>query len=110
MDELEWELLTEIQGRWQADLLKAYFSAYGVDVELFQETAGQLYPTSLDILGRVQIFVSKKNSKAAQKLLKEYYNADEPKKEKRSSVKKRLKSPLRPSRDLRKHTKKKQKG
>ena len=37
MDELKWELLTEVQGRLKADLLKSYFEAYGIDVELFEE-------------------------------------------------------------------------
>lgn len=85
MDELKWELLTEIQGRTEADVLKSYFMAYGIDVELFQETIGQLYPTSLDIFGRVQIFVAKKDSKVAGKLLKEYYTPTKPRKVKRKA-------------------------
>jgi hypothetical protein len=35
MNEMKWELLTEVQGRLEADLLKTYFEAYGIDVELF---------------------------------------------------------------------------
>lgn len=74
MDELKWELLTEVQGRLEADLLKSYFEAYGIDIELFQESVGQhIFPTTLDMLGRVQIFAAKKDSKVAGKLLKEYY-------------------------------------
>ena len=75
MDELKWELLTEIQGRVEAEILRTYFSAYGIEVELFQESLGQrIYPTALDILGNVQIFVAKKDARIARKLLKEYYN------------------------------------
>jgi len=77
MDELKWELLTEIQGRPEADVLKSYFMAYGIDVELFQETIGQLYPTSLDIFGRVQLFVSKEQAIEARELLNEYNNTKE---------------------------------
>lgn len=78
MDELKWGLLTEVQGRWLADLLKSYFEAYGIDVELFQESLGQhIYPTSLDILGNVQIFVPKEQLEEARQLLEEYYNAEE---------------------------------
>lgn len=40
MDELKWELLTEVQGRLEADLPESYFEAYGIDVELFQEAVG----------------------------------------------------------------------
>lgn len=75
MDELKWDFLTEIQGRWQADLLKSYFEASGIDVELFQESLGQhIYPTGLDILGNVQIYVPKEQLGAAKELLKEYFN------------------------------------
>ena len=73
MDELKWDLLTEIQGRGQADLLKSYFEANGIDVELFQEALGQhIYPTTLDILGNVQVFVPKEQLEAARQLLEEY--------------------------------------
>jgi hypothetical protein len=76
MDELTYDFLTEIQGRWQADLLKSYFEACGVDVELFQESLGQhIYPTTLDILGRVEIFVSKEQAENARKFLDEYNNS-----------------------------------
>ena len=76
MDELKWELLTEVQGRLEADLLKTYFSAYGIDVELFQEAVGHhIYPVTVDGLGRVQLFVSKEHVQNARKLLDEYTNA-----------------------------------
>ena len=78
MDEMKWELLTEVQGRLEAELLKTYFSAYGIDVELFQESVGHhIYPVTIDGLGRVQLFVSKEQAKAARQLLEEYYNAKE---------------------------------
>ena len=74
MDELKWELLTEIQGRVEADIFKAYLIANGIeDVELFQEALGQhIYPTMLDMLGRVQVFIPKELLTEAQKLLEEY--------------------------------------
>jgi len=78
VDELKWEHLTDVQGRLQADLLKSYFEANGIDVELFQEALGQhIFPTNLDILGNVQIFVSKEQAEEAHKLLDEYNNAKE---------------------------------
>jgi len=77
MDELKWELLTEVQGRLEADVLKTYFAAYGVDVELFQESVGHhIYPVTIDGLGRVQLFVSKEQAKVAHKLLEEYNDPD----------------------------------
>jgi hypothetical protein len=78
MDELKWELLTQVQGRLEADLLKTYFSAYGIDVELFQESVGHhIYPVTVDGLGRVQLFVSKEQADEAHQLLDEYNNARE---------------------------------
>lgn len=79
MDELKWELLTEVQGRAEAEVLKAFLLGNGIeDVELFQEAVGQhIYPTTLDILGNVQIFVPKGQSAEARSLLEEYDNAPE---------------------------------
>ena len=75
MEDLTYDFLTEVQGRWQADLLKSYFEACGIDVELFQESLGQhIYPTTLDILGNVQIYVPKAQLTAARKLLEQYFN------------------------------------
>ncbi len=74
MDQLQWQLLTEIQGRWEADIVKAMLDSNGIDSELFQESVGSLYPTSLDMLGRVQIFVPKKDAERAHQLLEEYNN------------------------------------
>lgn len=86
MDELKWELLTEIQGRWEADIIKAYLAGYGIDSELFQESVGQLIPTSLDSFGRVQIFVAKKNLKKGDLLLKAYFQPAEERKAKKKKV------------------------
>lgn len=76
-DELKWELLTEVQGRWEADIIKAFLAGSGIDSELFQEAAGRLFATTLDMLGRVQIFVPKEQAAEARKLLEEYNNATE---------------------------------
>ncbi len=70
MDEMKWELLTETNGRMQADLLKSYLEAEGVEVELFQEAIGHhIYPVMIDGLGRVQLFVPKRQLAEAKKLL-----------------------------------------
>ena len=78
MDELKWELLTEVQGRLEADLLKSYFEAYGIEIELFQESIGpHIYPVRVNGLGRVQLFFSKEQARAAHQLLDEYNTAKE---------------------------------
>ena len=73
MDELKWALLTEIQGRLEADVVKSYLEAEGIEVELFQEAIGHhIYPVTIDGLGRVQVFVSKKQLAEAKKVIAEY--------------------------------------
>jgi len=78
MDGMTWEILTEVQGRLEAEFIKSYLEAQGVDVELFQESVGHhIYPVTIDGLGRVQIFVSKDQAAEARQLLEEYNNAKE---------------------------------
>jgi hypothetical protein len=72
MDEMKYELLAEVYGRMEAELIKSYLKAHGIDVELFQESIGQnIYPTTIDALGNVQIFVEKEKMEEAIALLEE---------------------------------------
>ena len=73
MDELTWAKLTEVYGRMDAELIESYLEAHFIDVELFQVAVGHhIYPTTIDGLGRVQIFVQKENLVEAQKLLERF--------------------------------------
>ena len=36
---MKWEVLTEVQGRLEAEFLKSYLEAQGIEVELFQEVS-----------------------------------------------------------------------
>ena len=70
MNEMKWEKLTDIYGRLDADMTKSYLEAEGVPVELFQEAIGHhAFPTTVDGLGRVQLFVPKEKIEEARKLL-----------------------------------------
>ena len=70
MNEMKWEKLTEIYGRLEADMTKSFLEAEGVPVELFQEAVGHhAFPTTIDGLGRVQLFVPKEKIEEARKLL-----------------------------------------
>ena len=72
MSEMKYEMLAEIYGRMEAELIKSYLEANEIDVELFQESIGQnIYPTTIDQLGKVQVFVKKENLEEAHILLKE---------------------------------------
>jgi len=78
MNELKWEILTEVQGRLEAEFIKSYLESQGIETELFQESVGHhIYPVTIDGLGRVQIFVSKEQAKEAHEILDEYNNARE---------------------------------
>lgn len=78
MDELKWEVLTEVQGRLEAEFIKSYLEAVGIEIELFQESVGHhIYPVTVNGLGRVQIFVPKDQAREARKILKEYNEAKE---------------------------------
>ena len=73
MPDLKWEVLTEVSGRLQADLLKSHLEAEGIDVELFQEAVGHhAYPVTVDGLGRVQLFVEKRQLAIARRILAAY--------------------------------------
>jgi hypothetical protein len=74
MEELKYELLMEVNGRMQADLIQSYLEAEGIKVELFQEAVGHhIYPVMIDGLARVQIFVPKEQTADAHKLLESFY-------------------------------------
>ena len=75
MDKLTYELLTEVNGRMQADLLKSYLEAEGIPVEIFQEAAGHnVYPVMVDGLGLTQLFVPKDRAAEARELLEQFQN------------------------------------
>jgi hypothetical protein len=74
MEELKWVKLTEVYGRMDADLIESYLEANGIDVELFQEAVGHhIYPTTIDGLAKVQVFVARENLEGARKLI-EHFN------------------------------------
>jgi hypothetical protein len=75
MTESNWRLLTKIQGRWEADIVKGYLALHGIDSYLVQEAIGQLIPTNLDIFGRVEIFVPKEDLGIARELMAKYFEA-----------------------------------
>lgn len=78
MDQLKYELLAEVNGRMEADLLKSYLEAEGIQVEMFQEAVGHnIYPVMIDGLGRVQLFVPKEQAKEAKEILEQYNKSKE---------------------------------
>lgn len=75
MDELKYELLTEVLGQAEGELLKLYFQSCGIEVELFEEATSQsIIPVTF---GRVQVYVKREDTEQARKLLEEYQNITE---------------------------------
>lgn len=75
MDKLTYELLIEVNGRMEADLLKSFLEAEGIPVEIFQEAVGHhIYPVTIDGLGLTQLFVPKVRAVEARELLKQFQN------------------------------------
>jgi hypothetical protein len=74
MSKLKWEVLDEVSGRLEAEAIKSLLEAEGIPTELIQEAVGHLiYPVTVDGLGRVQVFVPKKQLKEARFWLKAYH-------------------------------------
>jgi hypothetical protein len=72
MDELKYELLAEVYGRMEAELIESYLESYEIDVKLFEEAI--TYNIIPITFGRVQVFVEKENAERARQLLEEYEN------------------------------------
>jgi hypothetical protein len=68
MDEMLYTKLTEVVGRWQADILESYLKSEGIDAVLFQETVSHV--TLSDAFAAVQVYVPKASIKRARELLK----------------------------------------
>ena len=68
MDQMSYALLTEVLGRWKADILESLLRSEEIDVVLIQESvAGSTQQTSFT---PVKIYVPKTSLKRARELLK----------------------------------------
>jgi hypothetical protein len=70
MDKLQYVKLVELFSRSQADLLESYLEAYGVDVELIQESVAESSYSSA--YHRIQVFVPRDMFQQARELLKSF--------------------------------------
>ena len=70
MDEMQYALLTEVAGRWKADILESFLRSEEIDVVLIQESvAGSTQQTSFV---PVQVYVPKTSISRARELLKSF--------------------------------------
>jgi len=57
MSEQTWELLTEVDGELNAEIMRGLLEAQGIPVNLSQEGAGKVYGLTIGEFGRVEILV-----------------------------------------------------
>ena len=68
MDQMQYAMLTEVLGRWKADVLESFLRSEEIDVVLIQESvSGSTQQTSF---APVKIYVPKASLKRARELLK----------------------------------------
>jgi hypothetical protein len=72
MPEENWEIVAEVYGEIQAELLRGLLEAQGIPVTLNQEGAGRAYGINVGSLGMVQIMVPSHHSAEARQVLDDY--------------------------------------
>ena len=70
MDEMKYTILTEVLGRWKAEIVESFLKSEGIDVVLIQDSISHsAYTTSF---ASVQIFVPKESLEQARELVKDF--------------------------------------
>ena len=70
MDNMLYTKLTDVTGRWQADILENYLKSEGVDAVLFQDTLSHV--TLSDVFATVEVYVPKASIQQARELLNRF--------------------------------------
>src|SRR6266540_5569084 len=70
--QMQYAMLTEVLGRWKADIIESFLIAEEIDVVLIQEAISDLYTTSF---APVKIYVPKASFQRARNLLKTFDDA-----------------------------------
>jgi hypothetical protein len=68
----KWEIVTEVFGELEAELIRGLLEAGEVEVYLNQEGAGRAYGLNVGSLGKVQIMVPSHQIQLAQQILDDY--------------------------------------
>ena len=72
MDTSSWVFLGRIGGSMNAEILRGFFEAQGIQIELYQEAAGKsVFPVTFGMLGEVDIYVKDEDLEAARLILAE---------------------------------------
>ena len=76
MTDENWEIVDEVYGELQAELLRGLLEAQGIEVVLNQEGAGRAYGLNVGTLGLVQILVPSHAAAEARQILDDYYKGN----------------------------------
>lgn len=76
MSEERWEVVAEVAGELQAEILRGMLEAQGIKVWISQEGAGRAYGLGVGRLGKAQILVPKGKLDQANALLDDYYSGE----------------------------------
>jgi hypothetical protein len=68
----KWEVVAEIFGELEAELIRGLLEAGGVEVFLSQEGAGRAYGLNVGSLGKVQVLVPSRDLQSALDILSDY--------------------------------------
>ena len=70
MDQMQYAILTEVLGRWKADILESFLRSQEIDIVLIQDSvAGSTQQTSFT---PVKVYVPRASIKRARELLKSF--------------------------------------
>lgn len=69
-----WEVVHEVSGELQAELMRGLLEAQGIRVMLNQEGAGRAYGLNVGRLGQVRILVPTSQLEEARSILNDYFS------------------------------------
>jgi hypothetical protein len=76
MSDQDWVVVDEIAGELEAEIMRGFLEAQGIEVVLSQEGLGHNLQLGVGPLGRVQLLVPGKQAEQAKALLEAYYRGD----------------------------------
>jgi Putative prokaryotic signal transducing protein len=72
MSNNKWEIIAEVFGELEGELIRGLLEAGGIEVFLNQEGAGRAYGLNVGSLGKVQVMVPSRDLQLAQEILDDY--------------------------------------
>ncbi len=72
-EDVQWQIVEEVAGDPQAELLGSLLEAQNIPVILSQEGAGRAMGLTIGLLGIVQILVPNEHADQARQILDDYY-------------------------------------